>query len=105
MAFDREQGFASLHLLTLDSEQALMATLARFPELIRSSALLREPHQVAFFVRDLATEFHAYYATKGMKLLDEDSALRNARLTLCSAIAQVIRNALSILDVSAPESM
>ena len=63
------------------------------------------PHQVAFYLRDLANEFHAYYATEGMKLLDDDERLRNARLALCAAVAQVLRNGLALLDVSAPESM
>jgi arginyl-tRNA synthetase len=105
MALDTERGLGAVHRLTLDAEQSLMSTLSRYPELVQTCALAREPHQVAFYVRDLANQFHAYYATPNMKLLDDDEELRNARLTLCAAVAQVIRNALALLDVSAPESM
>ncbi len=102
---DLARGRECLERLTLEPEQALMRTLARFPETVLSAARAREPHQVAFYLRDLANEFHAYYATEGMKLLDDDVDLRNARLALCAAVAQVIRNGLGLLDVSAPESM
>ena len=105
MAVDLEQGLASLERLVLAPEQSLMRTLERYPDLVEAAALAREPHQVAFYLRDLANEFHAYYATDGMKLLDDDERLRNARLALCAAVAQVLRNGLALLDVSAPESM
>jgi arginyl-tRNA synthetase len=105
MDVDRERGLGALHQLGLAAEQALMSTMMHFPELVRSAALAREPHQIAFFARDLANQFHAYYAIPDMKLLDEDGDLRNARLLLCAAVGQVIRNALALLDVSAPESM
>jgi arginyl-tRNA synthetase len=105
MDVDRQRGLGAVHRLTLASEQALMGTLAHFPEQVRSAALAREPHQIAFYVRELANQFHSYYATPDMKLLDDDGDLRNARLILCAATAQVIRNALALLDVSAPESM
>lgn len=102
---DRQRGLGALHRLTLEAEQALLGTLVHFPDQVRSAALAREPHQIAFYARELANQFHAYYATPSMKLLDEDDDLRNARLLLCAAVAQVIRNALALLDVSAPESM
>ena len=105
MSVDTTHGLASLDRLVLEPEQALMRMLSRFPELLQSAAAAREPHQLAFYLRDLANEFHAYYATQGMKLLDEDADLRNARLVLCEAVAQVIRNGLALLGVSAPESM
>jgi arginyl-tRNA synthetase len=105
MAVDLEQGLAAVDRLTLAPEQSLMRTLARYPELVETAGGAREPHQVAFYLRDLANEFHGYYATEGMKLLDEDERLRNARLALCAAVGQVIRNGLRLLDVGAPESM
>jgi arginyl-tRNA synthetase len=82
-----------------------MRTVSRFSELLRDAAAAREPHQLAFYLRDLANEFHGYYATDGMKLLDDDADLRNARLVLCQAVGQVIRNGLGLLGVSAPERM
>jgi len=105
MAVDLAQGLAQIERLVLAPEQALLRTLSRYPELVEAAGTAREPHQVAFYLRDLANEFHGYYATEGMKLLDDDEALRNARLALCAAVAQVIRNGLALLDVSAPESM
>jgi len=105
MDLDRERGLGAVHRLSLEAEQALMSTMMRFPEQVCSAALAREPHQIAFYVRELANQFHGYYATPDMKLLDDDGDLRNARLLLCAAVAQVIRNALALLDVSAPESM
>jgi arginyl-tRNA synthetase len=105
LALDAAQGLASLDRLTLEPEQSLMRALSRFPELLAAAAAAREPHQLAFYLRDLANDFHAYYATDGMKLLDDDADLRNARLVLCEAVAQVVRNGLGLLGVSAPESM
>ena len=101
MPLDAAQGRASMDRLVLEPERSLMRTLSRFPELLRSAADAREPHQVAFYLRDLANDFHGYYATEGMKLLDDDAALRNARLVLCDAVAQVIRNGLA-LQVEGP---
>jgi arginyl-tRNA synthetase len=105
LTVDQASGLAALDRLTEEGELALMGALGRFPELVRNAAVAREPHQIAFYVRDLANLFHGYYATPGVKLLDDDDQLRNARLVLCTAVAQVIRNALALLDVSAPESM
>ena len=102
---DLDQGLVSLDRLTLEPEHALMRTLSRYPEVLEAAGRAREPHQLAFYLRDLANEFHAYYATDGVRLLDEDAALRNARLALCAAVAQVVRNGLGLLGVSAPESM
>ena len=105
IGLDQACGLAALERLSLDGELNLMSILARFPEQVCNAALAREPHQIAFYVRELANQFHSYYDTKGMKLLDDDAQLRNARLVLCAAVGQVIRNALALLDVSAPESM
>ena len=105
LEFDLALGIASLARLRLEPELALMRTLSRFPEVLEAAAVSREPHQLAFYLRDLANDFHAYYASDGVRLLDDDAALRNARLALCAAVAQVIRNGLALLGVSAPESM
>nr|VFK79090.1 MAG: arginyl-tRNA synthetase [Candidatus Kentron sp. SD] len=93
----------SLHRLVEPQELTLLRTLSRYPEVVESAALAYEPHQLAFFLRDLATNFHAYY--NAYMFLVEDVALRNARLALADATRCVLRNGLAILGVSAPKSM
>ena len=90
-------------VLTQDVELNLIKRISRYPELIQSAALAFEPHQVAYFLRDLATEFHSFYNRE--RILDCDPPLRNARLGLIDAVRQVIANGLEILGVTAPESM
>lgn len=63
----------------------------------------REPHQIAFYLKDLAASFHTYY--NATRILVEDEATRWARLTLSDAVAQVLRNGLGLLGVGAPEQM
>ncbi|MCU7929552.1 MAG: arginine--tRNA ligase [Candidatus Thiodiazotropha sp. (ex Codakia rugifera)] len=84
-------------------EQALLTSLAKYPETVESSALSEEPHQLTHYLRELANDFHTYYNTH--KFLVEDSALRDARLQLILATRQVLRNGLNLLGVSAPEKM
>lgn len=92
-----------LSLLTLDEEKDLANQLAKYPELIESSARLREPHHLTHYLRDLAGQFHTYY--NAHKVLIEDISVRDARVTLYLAIRQVIANGLDLLGVSAPEEM
>jgi len=92
-----------LSLLTLDEEKELANQLARYPELIASCAAQREPHQLAYYLRELAGQFHTYY--NAHKVLIEDTGLRDARLSLYLAIRQVLENGLGLLGVSAPEEM
>jgi arginyl-tRNA synthetase len=94
---------AHLPRLVETHETALLNRLARYPEIIESAALAHEPHQVAYYLRELAHEFHTYY--NAHTFLVEDAALRNARLSLIKAAQQVLRNGLQLLGVSAPESM
>jgi len=94
---------ADLALLTAPAELALMLKLAEYPEMLSSAAASLAPHDVAFYVRDLAAAFHSYYAAE--RFLVEDKALAQARLALLSATRHVLRNALAVLGVSAPESM
>jgi arginyl-tRNA synthetase len=94
---------ADLALLTAPSEAALMRQLAEFPAMLAGAAATLAPHDVAFFLRDLAGAFHSYYGAE--RFLVEDAALARARLALLVATRQVIRNALSVLGVSAPERM
>ncbi len=94
---------ADLAPLAGERELALAAKLAAFPEMIEAAARDYAPHAVAFWLRDLAAEFHAWYNAE--RLLVDDEAQKRARLALAVAVRQVIRNGLFILGVSAPESM
>ncbi len=100
---DIARGHASLGSLTESHEQALMATLTRYPEVVETAALAHEPHQVAYYLRDLANDFHTYY--NAHTFLVEDAELRDARLNLIDATREVLANGLRLLGVSAPESM
>ncbi len=103
LAFDRAAGLASLALLTDPHERELMRAITRWPEVVHQGAELRAPHLVVHYLRELATAFHAYY--NALPFIVGDAALRNARLVLVVAAQQVIRNALGLLGVSAPEEM
>lgn len=92
-----------LSLLDNDHEQALITLLQRYPEVVEAAALAHEPHQIAYYLRDLANDFHAYY--NAHQFIVDDAALRNARIALISAARQVISNGLGLLGVSAPEKM
>jgi arginyl-tRNA synthetase len=94
---------ADLSLLTAPSEFALMRRLADYPDLLSNAAASLAPHDLAFYLRDVAAAFHSYYAAE--RFLVDDAALACARLALLSAARQVIRNALAVLGVSAPERM
>jgi len=94
---------AALSLLTAPTELALMLKLADYPEMLSSAARDLAPHDVAFYLRDLAAAFHSYYAAE--RFLVDDPALARARLALLAATRQVLRNALALLGVSAPDQM
>jgi len=100
---DTARGLDNLSRLTETHEQDLLARLARFPEIVESAALAHEPHQIAYYLRDLANDFHTYY--NAHTFLVEDDALRDARLNLIDATRQVLANGLKLLGVSAPETM
>ncbi|MBI2970475.1 MAG: arginine--tRNA ligase [Gammaproteobacteria bacterium] len=101
--YDPEQGLRHLLLLEQPHEISILNSLSRYPEIIVNAAHSYDPHLIAFFLRELANEFHAYYNTH--QFLVEQATLRNARLSLVLAVRQLIRNGLGILGVSAPESM
>ena len=103
LAHDRANGDRALGLLTEAHEQALIARLASYPEVVESAALAHEPHQLAHYLRELAYDFHTYYNTH--TFLVDDANLRDARLNLIEATRQVLANGLALLGVSAPESM
>ncbi len=100
---DPANGEANLARLTEDHEQALLATLARYPEVVEAAALAEEPHQVANYLRELANDFHTYY--NAHQFLVDDAAIRDARLSLILAVRQVVANGLELLGVSAPQEM
>ena len=94
---------ASLAPLTHEHEVALMQRLAEYPEIVASAADEFEPHQIAFYLRELAGEFHGYY--NGTRFLVPEEPLKLARLALAVAARHVLRNGLALLGVSAPEKM
>jgi len=100
---DRDFEGADLSLLVSPTEAALMLRLAEYPDMLTRAAAELAPHDVTFYLRDVAAAFHAYYAAE--RFLVEDAALARARLALLAATAQVLRNALAVLGVSAPPSM
>jgi len=94
---------ADLSLLTAPTESALMLKLAEYPLMLTRAATEHAPHDVAFYLRDVASAFHSYYAAE--RFLVADAALARARMALLCATRQVLRNALAVLGVSAPEAM
>jgi len=95
---------ADLSLLVAPSEAALMLKLAEFPATLTAAARDLAPHDIAYYARSVAASFHSYYAAERF-LVDDDEPLTLARLALLKAAGQVLRNALAILGVSAPEQM
>lgn len=102
-AWNQEAGVAALTSLTLESEKELMVKLGRFPEVVANAAKNHEPHTVANYLYDLASDFHGWYNNE--KTLVEDETLRNGRLALAAAVRIVIANGLDLLGVSAPAEM
>jgi len=98
-------GFAepALSLLAERREIKLIDALARYGDTIESAARAREPRRIARYLREVAMDFHAYYTAH--RFLVDDEPLRNARLSLIQACRQVLCNGLTILGISAPESM
>ena len=89
--------------LTAATEKALMAKLAEYPKMLTQAAQDLTPHDVAFFLRDLAGAFHSYYAAE--RFIVDDARLCAARMALLSATKQVLANALAVLGVAAPDQM
>lgn len=89
--------------LTAPSEIALLQRLAEYPAVLAQAARELAPHHIAFWLRDCASDFHTWYNAE--RVLVDDTALRLARLRLAQSCAQVIRNGLDLLGVSAPERM
>jgi arginyl-tRNA synthetase len=83
--------------------QALMLLLAKYPEMLTAAARDFAPHDVTFYLRDLAASYHSYYDAE--RILVDDEAVKKARLALVAATAQVLHNGLAVLGVSAPNRM
>ncbi|MEJ2094717.1 MAG: arginine--tRNA ligase, partial [Gammaproteobacteria bacterium] len=96
---------ASVDLSRLEQtyEKTILTRLSIYPEILLNAAQSYEPHQIVFYLRELANEFHTYY--NACQILVDDESLRNARIELICAVRQVIRNGLLLLGVSAPEKM
>jgi len=97
--------FSSADLSPLESApaQSLMLLLAKYPDMLSAAAQDFAPHDVTFYLRELAAAYHSYYDAE--RILVDDPLVKQARLALVAATAQVLHNGLALLGVSAPESM
>jgi arginyl-tRNA synthetase len=101
---------ASLDRLSDPAETALIRKIALYPRLVEAAALAHEPHRVAFYLYDLASEFHALY-TKGKDaphlrfIIQNDPTMTVARLALVEGVVTVLASGLSLLGVDAPDEM
>ncbi|OON64468.1 arginine--tRNA ligase [Massilia sp. KIM] len=95
---------ADLSPLTESHESQLLAKLSAYPDMLQRALVELGPHQVAFYLRELAGELHSYYFAHKW-LLDDNESLKLARLALAAAVRQVLRNGLALIGVSAPEKM
>jgi len=102
-AFDLAEGIASIDKLSKEHEQAVLGAVTRYPEVLELAATSRAPHALVHYLRELANAFHTYYNAE--QFIVADSKLRNGRLALVQAVQQVIRNGLTLLGVTAPETM
>lgn len=103
MVWDKTIGIEQLGLLTSPEEKQLISAIANYVEVVATAGKQFAPHRIAHFLQSFAQLLHVYYNSH--KFIVDDSALRNARLTLVKAVQQVLINGLQILGVSAPEEM
>jgi arginyl-tRNA synthetase len=103
LTYDRAEGLANSGLLIGTQEQAVLNSLAKYPEALEQAAVNRAPHTLVHYLRELANALHTYYNAE--QFIVSDAKLRNARLALVLGVQQVLRNGLTLLGVSAPESM
>ena len=101
--FDAEAGLSALEQLESEQEVRIATELAKYPDIVARAALVYEPHQIAYYLKELAHALHSYY--NASQFIVEDDSIRQARLTLISSVKQVLKNGLAILGVSAPEKM
>ena len=93
----------SLESLIGNATDRLLRRLAEYPDVLTAAAQDHAPHALAFYLRDLAGDFHTFYNAE--RVLVDDESIKLARLALLSATRQVIANGLDVLGVSAPEKM
>jgi len=103
LTWSQAQGELHLNRLTEDHEQALFTSLSKYSEILESAALNYTPHVLAHYLIGLARDFHTYY--NAHQFIIDDVGLSQARLTLISAVRQVIHNGLSVMGVSSPDKM
>jgi len=105
----RERGFEAqfagvrLELLESADDLSLIKKLSAYPEVIETAAVNFEPHRVTYYLQELAGEFHSWYNKS--RVITEEPALTQARLYLLHCVAVTIKNALTVLGISAPERM
>jgi len=96
-------GAADTAELTSEQERVLLERLIAYPEAVENAARELSPHLIAFYLKDIAADFHSYY--NATRILVDDERVKLARLALATAARHVLRNALALLGVSAPEKM
>jgi arginyl-tRNA synthetase len=89
--------------LDTPAAQALMLKLSAYPGVLAAAATDFAPHDITFYLRELAADYHRYYDAE--RILVDDVAVKTARVALAAAVAQVLRNGLAVLGVSAPAKM
>jgi arginyl-tRNA synthetase len=94
---------ADVSVLDSEYETALLQRMIDYPQVIETAAEDLAPHLVAFYLKELAADFHSYY--NASRFLVDDEKIKLARLALIAAVAQVLKNGLALLGVSAPEKM
>jgi len=94
---------ANLSILSSDEDRSLIKILGEFPRLVENSARKREAHRIAFYLQDVAGEFHKYYNKH--RILGLDSKTTDARIALIASVRQVLRNGFDIIGITPLESM
>lgn len=102
-SFDETSALQHVHLLDNEHEKSLLMHLSAYPEMIMNAAKHFEPHQIVNYLRLLANLFHSYY--NAHQIIVPENNLRDARLSLINAVKQVLLNGLTLLGISAPETM
>ena len=102
-SFIQIKKLSDLSVLDDTHEIKLLSSLAKYTDVIENAAISYEPHQLAYYLRELANDFHTYYNAN--QFLVDNDAIRNARLTLIDATGKVIKDGLLQLGVSSPEEM
>ena len=109
LTHDPARGRSALERLVHPHERRLMVAMTRYPEVLALAAATRSVHTLVNYLRDFANDFHGAYSmgneNPDLRVIVDDEATREARLTLFTAARQVMRNGLAMLGVSAPDSM